>query len=68
MHNNKFFESLADIAIKVFQIVFAMMVIGGFLKERFDFVVFSIGLVISAFCLTAAIMLYYNAFVRGGQA
>jgi hypothetical protein len=62
---NKFKEQLADIFVKVFQIVFAMLVVGMFLRDRFDFNIFSAGLLASLACLTVAVVLYYNATAKG---
>jgi len=63
---NKFNEQIAEIFVKIFQIIFAMLVIGMFLRERFDYNVFSVGLISSLVCLTTAISLYYNANKKGG--
>jgi len=34
--NNKFIKHLGDICVKVFQIVFATLVVGMMIKNRFD--------------------------------
>ncbi|HLD34783.1 MAG TPA: hypothetical protein VJB62_02870, partial [Patescibacteria group bacterium] len=57
--NNKFIKHLGDICVKVFQIVFATLVVGMMIKNRFDPIIFSIGSVASLILLTAAILLYY---------
>ena len=58
---NDYKKFLADILIKVFQIVFAMLVVGMFIQDRFDSIVFLVGVIVSIFCLTVAIALYYNS-------
>ncbi|MFC1571126.1 hypothetical protein ACFL31_01075 [Candidatus Margulisiibacteriota bacterium] len=58
---SKFKEYLADISIKIFQVVFAMLVIGMFLKEQFNIAVFVYGVLFSLVSLTTAVYLYYNA-------
>lgn len=63
----QFLVSLADIFIKIFQIVFAMMVVGVVVKDRFDPRMFSVGIIISSFCLTTSILLYYNAYIKGDE-
>jgi len=54
---------IADILVKTFQIVFGMLVVGMALRDRFDPLIFALGLSLSAVVLTAAIQLYYNANV-----
>ena len=61
---NKFKEYVADICVKIFQIVFAMLVIGMFLRDRFEIYIFYFGLFISLFTLTTAITLYYDFTIK----
>lgn len=61
---SKFLEFLADIFVKIFQIVFASIVVGMFLREKFDGIIFAFGLLTSFAILTIAIILYYNGSVR----
>ena len=62
---NKFKEQMAEIMVKIFQIVFAMMAIGMFLREKFDIYIFLFGVLSSIICLIVAIMLYYYAVGTG---
>lgn len=61
----KFLRFLADVFVKIFQIIFAMLVIGMFLREKFLFSLFVFGLIASFLSLTAAIFLYYTGTVKG---
>lgn len=64
---NRFKEYLADIFVKVFQIIFAMLVIGMILKERFNISIFVLGLILSLGTLTVAILLYYDLTIKEGK-
>jgi len=64
---SKFLESLADISIKEFQIVFTLLVIGMLLRDRFEFFLFIFGIIISFLLLTSSIILYYNGSIRGDE-
>lgn len=61
----KFNEHLADIFIKIFQIIFALLVVGMLLRENFNFYIFFVGLISSLACLTMGIVLYYNENEEG---
>ena len=65
MEATKYFNRfLADIFVKIFQIVFAMMVVGMFLRDKFNVYIFTIGLIISIACLVVALVLYYDSIKR----
>jgi len=61
----EFKKFLSDVLLKIFQIVFAMLVVGMFVKDKFDGIIFYFGLAISLSTLTGAIFLYYNTTKRG---
>lgn len=61
---HRFEGYIADICMKIFQIVFAMLVVGMLLRNRFDVNIFGLGIFVSLFTLTAAIMLYYDSTIR----
>lgn len=65
MVKGDFIAFIAEIFVKIFQIVFAMLVIGIFLRDEFNYNIFFVGVVVSLFCLTTSISLYYNATVKG---
>ena len=62
--SSKFVEALAEILIKIFQIIFAMLVVGMVLKDKFHPGIFVFGIVSSSIMLTVAIFLYYTATVK----
>lgn len=64
MNKNSFKIFIADICVKIFQIVFAMIVVGMFLRERYNMGVFGFGLFLSFSTLTTAITLYYDATIK----
>jgi|GEM_PF-6603675 len=63
----KFLEFLADICVKIFQIVFAMLVIGMFLREKFEATLFFMGLGGSFLVLIFAVILFYNGSIKGDE-
>ncbi|MBI5078703.1 hypothetical protein HZB08_01605 [Candidatus Saganbacteria bacterium] len=59
---------MADIFVKIFQIVFAVLVVGMLVKEeRFNVPAFLFGIIASLSLLTTAIVLYYNSFMEEGE-
>lgn len=62
----EFKEYLADIFVKIFQIVFAMLVVGMLLRDRFDVLIFVFGIVLSSVMLTVSIAIYYTT-TKGGE-
>jgi len=64
---DKFIEQFADIIIKIFQIVFAMLVVGMLLQKNFDVRLFWTGVGTSVLCLTLALLLYYNAYIMNKE-
>ena len=63
----KFQEQLAEILMKIFQIIFGMLVVGMVLREHFEPVLFTLGVLLSSVVLAFAIQLYYNANVKEGK-
>jgi len=62
--NNDLLKFMAEVTIKIFQIIFAMMVVGMFLRDNFNSYIFIIGLLASIVLLTAAVFLYYTGSIR----
>lgn len=64
---NKFKMFMADICIKIFQILFAMLVVGVVLRDTFNLSVFLVGIALSLIALTGGIFTYYDSTIRGGD-
>ncbi len=60
----KYLEFCAEICVKIFQIIFAMMVIGLLLREKFNAVLFISGMIGSLLVLSTALVLYYQGSVK----
>lgn len=64
MIKSDFLKFLANICVKIFQILFAMIVIGMFFRSKFDLVLFVWGVFSSFVMLTGALLLYYNGSIK----
>lgn len=61
---SEFLEFLADVCVKIFQIIFAILVAGMIARKDFNLYMFIAGTIISCVILTLAIALQYNATIK----
>ena len=60
----KYLEFIAELFVKIFQIVFGLLVVGMLIQDRFNLRLFIFGLLGSLAALTAALGFYYNGCNR----
>jgi len=61
----EFYNLLIDILIKIFQIVFAMLVVGLLLQDKFNHKLFITGIIASTVLLTCVMLIKYNLVIKG---